>query len=97
MRNKLFISWDELIELGWEYMKYSLEQGYKPDLITELCGWLDAVLYDYGEDYEIILEGCDDRPHKITSYEDIISFIENYEAELRYNNELFFEELNKEV
>jgi hypothetical protein len=94
---KLFISWEQLIETSWEFMKSSLEQGSQPDLITELSGWLDAVLYDYGGDYEIILEGCDFRIYKLYSYEDILNFIEAYEEELNYDNELFYEELNKEV
>jgi hypothetical protein len=96
MRRKLFISWDELISTGWEYMKYSLEQGYEPDLITELTGWLDAIIWEYGSDYDIVIEGVDFKEWKINSYEDVISFIEAYESELSYNNELFFEEIIKD-
>jgi len=101
MRGRFFISWDALIEQGWEFMKNSLEQGCEPDLITEIVGWLDAVFYDYGLDHDIIVEGCDFKLFKISSYEDITDFVERYEDELRYDNELFFEEFknfnNKEV
>lgn len=97
MRQKLFISWDELISTGWEYMKYSLEQGYeKPDLISEIKTWLDTIVWEYAVDYDILIEGCDFKIWKINSYDDIISFIEAYESELIYDNELFFEEINKE-
>ncbi len=94
---RLYISWDALIETAWEHMKCSYEQGYKPDLITELAGWLDAIVWEYSEDYNVIVEGCDFKEWKLSSYEDIISFIEAYEDELRYDNELFYEEIIKEV
>jgi len=97
MRDRLFISWDALIEVCWEQMKCSLEQGYKPDLITEAVDWLEAVLYDYGLDYEINVEGVDFKYWKIMSYDDIMDFVEEYEKELRYDEELFYEEQNKEV
>jgi hypothetical protein len=86
---RLYISWDLLVEIGWEQMRCSLEQGYEPDLITELAGWLDALLYDY----DIVLEGCDFRTYRIASYEDILAFIEAYEEELHYDQDLFFKEI----
>ncbi len=98
MRNRLFISWDALIETCWEHMKCSYEQqGQKPDLITELAGWLDAIIWNYSEDHDVIVEGCDFREWKLSSYDDVISFIEAYETELMHDNEIFYEEIIKEV
>jgi hypothetical protein len=96
MRKRIFISWDELIAKGWELMKFRHEEGYEPDLITELIAWLDAVIWEYLDDYDIIIEGVDFKKWKLTSYDDILQFIEAYEDELMYDNELFFEEIIKE-
>lgn len=93
MKHKLYLSWDLLIEKGKELMEIALQEGNKPDLITELTSWLDSVVWEYSDDYDIIVEGCDFRTFKLRSYEDIISFIEEYEEELRYDEELFYEEL----
>ncbi len=97
MRNKLYISWDALIETAWENMKFSYAQGQEPDLITELAVWLDAIVWEYSDDHDVIVEGCDFKEWKLSSYEDIISFIEAYEDELRYDDEIFYEEIIKEV
>ncbi len=97
MRNKLYISWDALIETAWEHMKFTMQEGQKPDLITELAGWLDAIVWEYSEDHDVVVEGCDFKEWKLSSYEDIMSFIEAYEEELRYENEIFYEEIIKEV
>ncbi len=97
MRNKLYISWDALIEIAWEHMKCSYKQGQKPDLITELAGWLEGIVWEYLDDHDIIVEGCDFKEWKLSSYEDIISFIEVYETELMHDNEIFYEEIIKEV
>jgi hypothetical protein len=97
MRNKLklCISWDELSQTCWEHMKCSYEEGYKPDLITELVSWLDSVIWEYSEDYDVVVEGCDFRLWKLNSYEDIIDFVEAYEEELRHDEEIFYEEIIK--
>ncbi len=94
-KEKLYISWDALIEIAWEHMRSSHEEGFQPDLITELVGWLEAILWEY-DDYEIIVEGCDFRLWHLRSYEDVMSFIEAYETELMHDNEIFYEEVIKE-
>ncbi len=96
MRNRIYLSWDALIETAWEHMKCSYERGYQADLITELAGWLEAIVWEYSEDHEIIVEGCDFKLWHLRSYEDVMSFIEAYETELMHDNEIFYEEIIKE-